>query len=66
MRTVNVAPKDRWAIGFDDREYELMGNLDGRRFQDVYVIDMKTGQRKPRGQARSLVQRPLAGRHDRS
>jgi dipeptidyl aminopeptidase/acylaminoacyl peptidase len=46
VRTVNVAPKDRWAIGFDDREYELMGNLDGRRFQDVYVIDMKSGQRR--------------------
>ena len=46
VRTVNVAPKDRWAIGFDDREYELMGNLDGRRFQDVYVIDMKNGQRR--------------------
>jgi dipeptidyl aminopeptidase/acylaminoacyl peptidase len=46
VRTVTVAPKDRWAIGLDDREYELMGNLDGRRFQDVYVIDMKSGQRR--------------------
>jgi dipeptidyl aminopeptidase/acylaminoacyl peptidase len=46
VRTVTVAPKDRWAIGMDDREYELMGNLDGRRFQDVYVIDMKNGQRR--------------------
>src|SRR5690606_33484790 len=27
LRTVNVAPKARWAIGFDDREYELFGNL---------------------------------------
>ena len=46
VRTVNVAPKQRWAIGFDDREYELMGNLDGRRFQDVYGIDMTTGARR--------------------
>ena len=38
MRTVNVAPKQ--SVGrsaSDDREYELLGNLDGHRFQDVYV-----------------------------
>jgi len=46
VRTVTVAPKQRYAVGFDDREYELMGNLDGRRFRDVYAIDMATGERK--------------------
>ncbi len=46
VRTASLAPKHRYAIGFDDREYELMGNLDGRRFRDVYAIDMQTGQRK--------------------
>ena len=46
LRSVTVAPKQRFAIGHDDREYELLGNLDGRRFQDVYVIDMTTGERK--------------------
>ena len=46
MRSVTVAPKQRFAIGFDDREYELFGNLDGRRVQDVYVIDMATGDRR--------------------
>jgi len=46
MRTVTVAPKQRFAVGFDDREYELMGNLDGRRFRDVYSVDMETGVRK--------------------
>ena len=46
VRTVNVAPKQRWAVGFDDREYELVGNLDGRRYRDVYVIDMQDGQRR--------------------
>jgi len=46
VRTVNAAPKGRWAIGFDDREYELFGNLDGRRYRDVHVIDMKTGERR--------------------
>jgi dipeptidyl aminopeptidase/acylaminoacyl peptidase len=46
LRTVTVAPKERWAIGIDDREYELPGNLDGRRFEDVYAIDLSTGQRR--------------------
>jgi dienelactone hydrolase len=46
MRTVTLAPGDRWAIGMDDREYELMGNLSGQRFQDVFAVDLRTGQRK--------------------
>lgn len=46
LRRVDAAPKHRWAIGFDNREYELMNNLDGRRFQDVYVVDLVTGVRK--------------------
>ena len=46
VRTVSLAPKQRFAIGLDSREYELLGNLDGRRFQDVYAIDMATGERR--------------------
>ncbi|MEW6125967.1 MAG: prolyl oligopeptidase family serine peptidase [Acidobacteriota bacterium] len=46
VRQVSVAPKQNWAIGTDNSEYEWMSNLDGRRFQDVYAIDMKTGARK--------------------
>lgn len=46
VRSVSLAPKHKYAIGFDDREYELMGNMDGRRFRDVHVIDLETGQRK--------------------
>ena len=46
MRTVTINPKSRWAYGTDDREYELMGSLDGRRFQDVYAIDLTDGARK--------------------
>ncbi|MDQ3418414.1 MAG: prolyl oligopeptidase family serine peptidase [Acidobacteriota bacterium] len=46
MRTVSLAPKEKFAIGFDEREYELMGNMDGRRFRDVYVINPATGERK--------------------
>jgi dipeptidyl aminopeptidase/acylaminoacyl peptidase len=46
LRLVTLAPKQRFAIGQDDREYELTGNLDGRRFQDIYVIDLATGTRR--------------------
>jgi dipeptidyl aminopeptidase/acylaminoacyl peptidase len=47
MRNVTVNPRQsRWALGTDDREYELMGSLDGRRFENVYAIDLSTGERK--------------------
>ena len=46
VRQVVAAPKQHWAIGLDNRDYELAGNLEGRRYQDVYVIDLKTGARK--------------------
>ena len=45
MRNVTVNPTSRWALGTDDREYELMGSLDGRRFEDVYAVDLKDGHR---------------------
>lgn len=44
--TVSPASAGRWAVGYDDSRYELMGNLDGRRYQDVYAIDMGTGERE--------------------
>ncbi len=46
VRSVSAAPKGKFALGYDVREYELMSNLDGRRYQDVYVINMQTGDRK--------------------
>jgi dienelactone hydrolase len=46
LRQVTPAPKQRWAVGIDDRNYRRQGSLDGRRFQDVYVVDLETGQRR--------------------
>jgi dipeptidyl aminopeptidase/acylaminoacyl peptidase len=47
MRTVTVNTKNsRWAYGTDDREYELLGSLDGRRYEDLYAVDLETGARK--------------------
>ena len=46
VRRVTAAPKGHWAVGYDDQEYRLKGNLEGRRYQDIYAINMKTGERK--------------------
>jgi dipeptidyl aminopeptidase/acylaminoacyl peptidase len=46
VRNVNAAPKQKWALGYDNSRYELLGNLDGRRFNDIYTIDLRTGERK--------------------
>ncbi len=43
--TVAPANKGHWATGRDNTDYELMGSLDGRNYQDVYAIDMRTGEK---------------------
>ncbi|MFO0880356.1 MAG: prolyl oligopeptidase family serine peptidase [Gemmataceae bacterium] len=45
LRTVSVAPKQKFAIGLDRRTYERIGSLNGQRIQDVYVVDLQTGER---------------------
>ena len=45
VRQAQPAPKFRFAIGLDNKEYELDSNLVGLRYQDIYVIDLKTGAR---------------------
>jgi dipeptidyl aminopeptidase/acylaminoacyl peptidase len=46
MRQVTMTAEDKMGVGVDVREYERMSNLDGRRLEDVYVVDPATGQRK--------------------
>src|SRR5580658_531000 len=46
LRQVTMAPEQKYALGVDVREYERMGNLDGRRYEDVYVVDTSNGQRR--------------------
>ena len=46
VKQVKPAPKHRWAIGYDDSKYELMGNLIGQQYKDIYTINLQTGQRK--------------------
>ncbi len=43
--SVTVTGRGKWAIGTSNTAYELMGNLDGRQFRDVYAIDTTTGKR---------------------
>ena len=62
LRQVTPAPKQRWAIGMDDQAYELPEHLDGRRYQDVYVIDLQTGERQAGAEEEPLVLRPVARR----
>ncbi len=45
MRQVALLPDYRYAVGTDVREYELTGNLDGKRYSDVYRVDPRTGER---------------------
>jgi dipeptidyl aminopeptidase/acylaminoacyl peptidase len=47
VEQISVSPSQKWALGSDNDPYELTGNLDGRRYQDVYAVDLKTGARKP-------------------
>ncbi len=46
VRDVSLAPEGRFGVGIDVREYELEANLDGKRYQDVYRVDPRTGERK--------------------
>lgn len=43
LRDISLTARDRYAYAFDVREYERSGNIDGRRYRDVYAIDPKTG-----------------------
>jgi dipeptidyl aminopeptidase/acylaminoacyl peptidase len=36
----------RWAVGVDDSGYARAGSMDGQRYQDVYVVDLQTGERR--------------------
>lgn len=45
LRNVSPAPKQRYALGTDIQPYELNTNLDGQDYADIYLTDLKTGER---------------------
>jgi dipeptidyl aminopeptidase/acylaminoacyl peptidase len=47
VRTVNAAPRQKYALGLSNSRYELSGGLSGENFADVYIIDLSTGERTP-------------------
>ncbi|AEI46698.1 S9 family peptidase [Runella slithyformis] len=46
LKNVSVAPKQLYALGTEDSKYELETSLDGQNYQDVYLVDLKTGKRE--------------------
>ena len=44
--SVMTTPNYSWGIGFDNSKYELMGNLNGKMHNDIYRINLKTGERQ--------------------
>ena len=46
VRSVTATADSKYAIGIDVRNYELDSNLNGQRYEDVFTIDLKTGERK--------------------
>jgi dipeptidyl aminopeptidase/acylaminoacyl peptidase len=45
LRQVTVLPHDRYAYGVDSRDYDQRASYDGRRYADIYTVDLETGAR---------------------
>jgi dipeptidyl aminopeptidase/acylaminoacyl peptidase len=46
LRAVNLIGDDHFAYGVDTREYDQPASYNGRRYEDVYGVDLATGERK--------------------
>ncbi|MEE8585484.1 MAG: prolyl oligopeptidase family serine peptidase, partial [Acidobacteriota bacterium] len=46
LREVSAEPKHSWAVGTDRSPYQRMGTLDGRRYVDLYAVDIDSGERR--------------------
>jgi dipeptidyl aminopeptidase/acylaminoacyl peptidase len=47
LRTVTTTGHDHFAYGIDTREYDQPAAYTGRRYEDVYSVDLRTGARTP-------------------
>ncbi|HEY2375350.1 MAG TPA: prolyl oligopeptidase family serine peptidase [Gemmatimonadaceae bacterium] len=45
LRQITLLPHDRYAFGVDSRDYDQRDSYDGRRYADIYAVDLKTGAR---------------------
>ncbi len=46
LKSVTIAPGDKFAYGTDNREYQQPAVTTGRNYADIYSLDLKTGDRK--------------------
>ena len=46
VRVVTATADYKFAMGTDIRDYELGTSLDGLRYEDVYAVNLQTGERK--------------------
>jgi len=46
LRTVNLIGHEHYAYGVDTHEYDQASSYNGRRYQDLFGVDLATGQRK--------------------
>ena len=46
LRTLQPMPKHQHALGLESKPYELDINLDGQTYADVYLVNLKTGNRE--------------------
>jgi dipeptidyl aminopeptidase/acylaminoacyl peptidase len=46
LTTINVLPKQLYALAQDDRSYQLERNLSGQNYTDVYVVNLRTGEKQ--------------------
>ncbi|HEX6966595.1 MAG TPA: prolyl oligopeptidase family serine peptidase [Gemmatimonadaceae bacterium] len=46
LRQVSLAPHERWGVGEDTRAYERAASYDGRRYADIYAVNLHDGSRR--------------------
>jgi dipeptidyl aminopeptidase/acylaminoacyl peptidase len=46
LNNVSMPQFGDWALAQDDSEYQRQSSMDGRRFSDVYAVNLKTGERR--------------------
>ncbi|MFZ6801126.1 S9 family peptidase [Undibacterium sp. Di24W] len=46
LTSVSMPLAGDWALAQDDSEYQRQASMDGRRFSDVYAVNLKNGERR--------------------
>lgn len=46
LTSVSLPLAGDWALAQDDSEYQRQASMDGRRFSDVYAVNLKNGERR--------------------